>query len=807
MDMDVTNMANTGRQTWERKLSTILNDPDNFALCERTEQSGHQSLAASDKNQGNWCHTTTTSTPGHPASSDAQNLGHLVQQIHADSLERNESVKSMNQLFHETRKEARASTRLVQNLYEKVNETVASCRALQENRDDDHAALLRLQADMHAMERWKRSASSNIHNARVRTDELESLCDNLNQRLQDIPANQSPHASHAKDELRALVAHMLESTHTELSAHLRDQNMRISRAEADAAFAKTFIRDLPRQHFVATPASIDTDPAHQGGDLRGWLRDRVEVVEARLCERIHSTMIPSEVLRRLEAVENALTTPRPEQEQPKSLDETQVKILLESVRADILKNCVAQAEQHFQSRLDTLHKTIAEQAETIKELRGDMNFAKQEQQQQQEKTLATQAETAANVESRLQARIKTLQDSLQASMDRARPDSRVEQLMADVAKLMTDQKHLGEHGDHDGSAIIMNTKTKDILKAKEESYENDDEEDDEGDPSEEEEVSDEDDEEDDDEEDEEEEGDEEEDEDEDEEEEEEEGEEVSDDANSSDNDFDDEDGPIMESKKEPPVQAVPSRPNQEKQWMAPKTLPKPPSGTVPCQYCKRILPGKNTAALHEKVCDKRPGQCKSCAKSMPVATLRVHEKNCQGTPAPSTSANIAQATTTCEHCDEPVASGKFDEHLKVCDWLPSKCQHCSMVIIQRDVPKHEARCSKNASRATSRATSALAQLSAPAGSHFESWTSDQVLTWLRGIHGLAPSSIAAFKELNVDGAMLVEITAQDLRTTLKINSALDRKQLSLALDKLKAKHQEAREGASQVVNQLLGLGD
>jgi len=112
-----------------------------------------------------------------------------------------------------------------------------------------------------------------------------------------------------------------------------------------------------------------------------------------------------------------------------------------------------------------------------------------------------------------------------------------------------------------------------------------------------------------------------------------------------------------------------------------------PATTVTCTFCKRTLPGKNTAALHEKVCDRKPADCGKCGKSMTVREKRLHESKCKG----------LSEEAACPHCDEALDKSEIEDHVLQCDWRPSKCKYCGTTIILRDIAKHENRCAKRTS--------------------------------------------------------------------------------------------------------------
>jgi len=234
--------------------------------------------------------------------------------------------------------------------------------------------------------------------------------------------------------------------------------------------------------------------------------------------------------------------------------------------------------------------------------------------------------------------------------------------------------------------------------------------------------------------------------------------------------------------------------NESKQESPPNiripVFQKPLNSTLACQYCRRVLPGKNTAALHEKVCDKRPVNCKICSKSMCAQEIRFHENNCKGS-----------SNAKCPHCDDDIAETELADHEKTCDWLPAKCTHCGMVIIFRDVEKHEIRCTKNPK---SQKFNALMQLQTQdKGAHFEDWDTDQVLHWLNSVDGINKKCVDAFEAFSVDGCMLAEMEIQDLENEIGIHSSLDRKLIMEALGDLESTHNDAKNEAHNITAQLL----
>jgi hypothetical protein len=54
---------------------------------------------------------------------------------------------------------------------------------------------------------------------------------------------------------------------------------------------------------------------------------------------------------------------------------------------------------------------------------------------------------------------------------------------------------------------------------------------------------------------------------------------------------------------------------------------------------------------------------------------------------------------TCRHCDEDFSLGEYETHEASCDWKPSRCGVCNMVIIMRDLGMHEKKCKQKNLRA------------------------------------------------------------------------------------------------------------
>jgi hypothetical protein len=95
--------------------------------------------------------------------------------------------------------------------------------------------------------------------------------------------------------------------------------------------------------------------------------------------------------------------------------------------------------------------------------------------------------------------------------------------------------------------------------------------------------------------------------------------------------------------------------------------------------------------MHEKVCNARPVGCKHCGANIASASIRRHEASC----------SQRSSLIVCQYCDGHFESAaQLRLHEGSCDWEPSNCSHCNMVIIARDLGKHEERCAtKNKNKA------------------------------------------------------------------------------------------------------------
>ena len=157
----------------------------------------------------------------------------------------------------------------------------------------------------------------------------------------------------------------------------------------------------------------------------------------------------------------------------------------------------------------------------------------------------------------------------------------------------------------------------------------------------------------------------------------------------------------------------------------PKSLPipvsAPPAGrpqqikkdsSISCQYCRRLLPGKNTAALHESMCEKKPLKCKYCSTTVLRAELRAHELEC------------SQKVSTCKYCDEEIKTHLLEKHEAKCDWIPGSCSICGKVIISRDLQKHENMCMQRQKPVV------------------EKWSFEEVAEWVEGV---APDCVSRNK--------------------------------------------------------------
>ncbi|KAG7401014.1 hypothetical protein PHYBOEH_003604 [Phytophthora boehmeriae] len=55
---------------------------------------------------------------------------------------------------------------------------------------------------------------------------------------------------------------------------------------------------------------------------------------------------------------------------------------------------------------------------------------------------------------------------------------------------------------------------------------------------------------------------------------------------------------------------------------------------------------------------------------------------------PSTTLSSA-GKVECKFCDDEIDASKIETHEEDCDWRPKRCQHCNMVVISRDLVRHE----------------------------------------------------------------------------------------------------------------------
>lgn len=139
---------------------------------------------------------------------------------------------------------------------------------------------------------------------------------------------------------------------------------------------------------------------------------------------------------------------------------------------------------------------------------------------------------------------------------------------------------------------------------------------------------------------------------------------------------------------------------------------KPKDSSVSCTYCRRLLPGKNTAALHESMCERKPLQCKFCQGTFLRAELREHEVDC------------SQKMSTCKHCGEEFKTHLLAEHEACCDWIPRKCSVCHKVIIARDLKKHETKCKERVT---------LQEEPKAKSDVVDNWTFEEVAQWVEGV--------------------------------------------------------------------------
>lgn len=71
----------------------------------------------------------------------------------------------------------------------------------------------------------------------------------------------------------------------------------------------------------------------------------------------------------------------------------------------------------------------------------------------------------------------------------------------------------------------------------------------------------------------------------------------------------------------------------------------------------------------------------------------------------SDSKGSSSAPLECQYCGDECGptSKDLEAHELKCDWLPRKCQYCAMVIIQRDISRHEGKCRAKTAGGKSRA--------------------------------------------------------------------------------------------------------
>lgn len=143
------------------------------------------------------------------------------------------------------------------------------------------------------------------------------------------------------------------------------------------------------------------------------------------------------------------------------------------------------------------------------------------------------------------------------------------------------------------------------------------------------------------------------------------------------------------------AQSLSTAPLPSPQASAPAVASPPPSAplSVPTQPSAIAPPPARAPAVTTSPPPKpsAPAECKFCDEEFPATEIDEHEDKCVGAAAWS---------PCCERTFEWPSGHELTPVRSLCvarcDWKPKRCQHCNMVIISRDLLRHESVCKTSA---------------------------------------------------------------------------------------------------------------